>query len=72
MEHYLAAAHITDVNQEEVQLLCEEIFHRQCRKPIVDLKVLQLTKPFQPEYYQSESGWDVLVFNQLLIFIKFE
>lgn len=72
MEKYLATTTPTDMNQEEVQLLCQEIFNRQIRKPIKDLKVLQLTRPFQPEYYQSESGWDILIFNDLIVFIQFE
>lgn len=72
MEQYLASTQATDINQEEIQTLCKEIFNRQIKKPIKDIKVLQLTRPFQPEYYQSESGWDILVFNTMIIFILFE
>lgn len=72
MERYLASTQPSDLNQEEIQHLCKEIFNRQISKPIKDLKVLQLTRPSQPEYYQSESGWDILVFNNMIVFIQFE
>lgn len=72
MERYLASTQPSDLNQEEIQHLCKEIFNRQISKPIKDLKVLQLTRPFQPEYYQSESGWDILIFNTMMVFILFE
>lgn len=72
MERYLASTTRTDVNEECIKLLAEEIFNRQIPRPLVDFHVLDLTAPHQPEYFESESGYHILVFQQLMIFMRFE
>lgn len=70
MEKYIPFATPTDMNEEEIKLLCQEIFHRHIRRELKDLKVLKLNQPMQPEYYESESGWHILVFQQLMVFFQ--
>lgn len=72
MEKYLPIATRTDINEEEVQILCNEIFHRHITHPITDLKVLQLVEQMSPEYRESETGYHILAIKDLLIFFKLD